>query len=181
MRKAEDEYQDVGIIRKYPCKFSENALVYNSWLTLLPQASYTSTVYGSFKITFDAAGKLHEVHEKVFEILGEIPDRIAKTQVYAELYRSSDRYGYGKTPLCRAACEGHEGVAKMLLLGRNDISPDTANRQDQTPLFNYSPINQIPLSERHISTRAASTQAAGSQGTVIPASREWASARNSHP
>lgn len=91
MRKAEDEYQDVGIIRKHLRKFSENAPVLNSWLTLLPQASYTSTVYGGFKIMFDAAGKLHEVREKVFEILGEIPDRIAKTQVYAELYRSSQK------------------------------------------------------------------------------------------
>jgi len=91
MRKAEDEYQDVGIIRKHLRKFSENARVFNSWLTLLPQASYTSTVYGGFKIMFDAAGKLHDVREKVFEILGEIPDRIAKTQIYAELYRSSQK------------------------------------------------------------------------------------------
>ncbi|PUU73938.1 hypothetical protein B9Z19DRAFT_494885 [Tuber borchii] len=91
MRKAEDEYQDVGIIRKHLRKFSENAPVFNSWLTLLPQASYTSTVYGGFKIMFDAAGKLHDVREKVFEILGEIPDRIAKTQIYAELYRSSQK------------------------------------------------------------------------------------------
>ncbi|KAG0124129.1 hypothetical protein HOY82DRAFT_673677 [Tuber indicum] len=89
MRKAEDEYQDVGTIRKHLRKFSENAPIFNSWLTLLPQASYTSTIYGGFRIMFDAAGKLHGVREKVFEILGEIPDRIAKTQVYAELYRSS--------------------------------------------------------------------------------------------
>ncbi|CUS14985.1 unnamed protein product [Tuber aestivum] len=91
MRKAEDEYHDVGTIRKHLRKFSENAPIFNSWLTLLPQASYSSTIYGGFRIMFDAAAKLHDVREKVFEILGEIPDRIAKTQVYAELYRSSQQ------------------------------------------------------------------------------------------
>ena len=37
MRKAEDEYQDVGTICKHLRKFSENAPVFNSWLTLLPR------------------------------------------------------------------------------------------------------------------------------------------------
>jgi len=91
MQKAEDEYQDVGTIRKHLRKFSEKAPVFNAWLVLLPQASYSSTIYGGIKIMFEAAGKLHDVREKVFEILGEIPDRIAKAQIYAELYRSSQR------------------------------------------------------------------------------------------
>ncbi|RPA89390.1 hypothetical protein L873DRAFT_1722055 [Choiromyces venosus 120613-1] len=91
MHTAQAVYQDVGIIRKHLRKFSENAPIFNSWLTLLPQTSYSSTIYGGLKIMFAAAGKLHSVREKVFEILGEIPDRIAKTQVYAELYRSSQQ------------------------------------------------------------------------------------------
>jgi len=91
VRKAEGEYQDVCTIRKHLRKFSEKAPMFNSWLVLLPQVSYSSSVYGGFKIMFEAAGKLHDVREKVFETLGEIPDRIAKTQVYAELYRSSQK------------------------------------------------------------------------------------------
>jgi len=90
VRRAEGEYQDVCTIRKHLRKFSEKAPMFNSWLVLLPQVSYSSSVYGGFKIMFEAAGKLHDVREKVFE-LGEIPDRIAKTQVYAELYRSSQK------------------------------------------------------------------------------------------
>ena len=44
---------------------------------------------------------------------------------------------YGRTPLCCAALNGHEGVVKMLL-ERDGVNPDKLDNGDQIPPLGHS-------------------------------------------
>ena len=91
-KAAESKYKKSGVIRRSMRKFSKHAPALKAWLSLLPAVfPHSAIAYAGIKIMFDLAGKMHEGSGEVFKILGEIPDVIARAEVFVAIYQASPR------------------------------------------------------------------------------------------
>ena len=92
---AHTQYKYIPRIRQSLRKFTTYANKFNTCLDLLSKAPfefpYLSVIYGGIKILLEAAARLHDMREKVFEVVGLIPDMAAKAQIYSDIYKSSPR------------------------------------------------------------------------------------------
>ena len=77
-------------VRRGMKRFGENHNAFNAWLHLLPtESQYCSIICGGLKLIINAAARLKEVRESVFEALAEIPIQLNNTKLILQVFKKS--------------------------------------------------------------------------------------------